>query len=307
MHRITSKVLQTGALLALSVAFWAADAPSNCAAQSIAAAVSPVATAAVSALRRETCVYKRVGTNELKLVIIKPAGWQAKDRDPAILLFHGGGWVWGTPGIMGSQGNYFARRGMVSVLVQYRLLDKNAKAPPTVCVADAKSALRWVRAHAGELGVDVNRIAAGGGSAGGHLAAFLGLMNGLDDPLDDLTVSAKANALVLWNPVFDNSPGQWGHELVGDRYKEFSPAQNITSNAPPTIIFLGTEDKLIPVKTVKTFQANMQAAGVRCETFFYEGQGHGFFTKQPWHAQTLLEADRFLVSLGWLKAAPAGE
>lgn len=292
-----NKVLRLAGMLALALAFLTGMSWPSRADQTSQLAESP--------LQRETIFYKRVGTNELKLFVIKPPGWKSSDRVPAILIFHGGGWVWGTPNIMGAQGNYFARRGMVSILVQYRLLDKHTNTPPTMCVADAQSAMRWVRAHAAELGVDTNRLAASGGSAGGHLAAFLGLMSGLSDPQDDLTVSAKANALVLWNPVFDNSPGQWGHELVGDRYMEFSPAQNITSNAPPAIIFLGTKDKLIPVKTVKKFQANMQAAGVRCETFFYEGQEHGFFSKEPWRTQTLLEADRFLSSLGWLAAKPA--
>jgi acetyl esterase len=299
MNLTMNNSLSMAALLTLGLALLTGGSWSSRAAQSTQLAEPP--------LPRETIIYKRVGTNDLKLFVIKPPGWQSSDRVPAILIFHGGGWVWGTPSIMAAQGNYFARRGMVSILVQYRLLDKKTKAPPTMCVADAQSALRWVRAHAAELGVDPNRIAAGGGSAGGHLAAFLGLMHGLDDPQDDLTVSAQANALVLWNPVFDNSPGQWGHELVGDRYQEFSPAQNITSNAPPAIVFLGTKDKLIPVKTVKTFQTNMQAAGVRCEAFFYEGQGHGFFSKEPWRTQTLTEADKFLTSLGWIEAGSAGK
>jgi acetyl esterase len=103
------------------------------------------------------------------------------------------------------------------------------------------------------------------------------MVAGLDDPADDLKVSPKAEALVLFNPVFNNGPGQWGHELVGDRYQEFSPAHNITSNAPPTIIFLGSKDPLISVKTTQEFQADMKRAGVRCEAFFYEGQVHGFF------------------------------
>ena len=131
---------------------------------------------------------------------------------------------------------------------------------------DAKSAMRWVRSHAAELGIDPNRIASGGGSAGGHLAAFVGMVEGKDDPQDDTKVSAKSNAMCLFNPVFDNGPGGWGTERVGDRYQEFSPAHNITKDDPPAIVFLGSQDKLIPVKTLETFKANMEKAGVRCET-----------------------------------------
>jgi acetyl esterase/lipase len=163
--------------------------------------------------------------------------------------------------------------------------------------------MRWVRAHAQELGVDPQRIAAGGGSAGGHLAAFTGLVAGLDDPNDDLKVSPKPEALVLFNPVFNNGPGQWGHEKVGDRYKEFSPAHNVSSNAPPTIVFLGRKDPLISVKTVEEFQAGMKLAGARCEAFFYDDQVHGFFNREPWRTRTLIETDKFLASLGWLQGS----
>jgi acetyl esterase len=255
-------------------------------------------------LPREEHVYKKIGTLEERLFVIKPPGWQAQKQYPAIVLFHGGGWVGGEPDKLDPQANYFARRGMVSVLVEYRLLAKDRKEPPTTCVQDAKSAMRWVRAHASELGVNPQRIAAGGGSAGGHLAAFVGMVAGLDDPKDDQSVSPKANALVLFNPVFNNGPDGWGHERVGERYREFSPAHNITSNAPPAIVFLGAKDRLVSVQTVKDFQAGMKTAGVRCDAFFYEGQGHGFFNRDPWRTQTLVEADKFLTSLGWLQSEP---
>jgi acetyl esterase/lipase len=199
---------------------------------------------------------------------------------------------------------------MVCVQVEYRLIAKGDKGAPIDCVYDAKSAMRWVRGHAGELGIDPKRIGAGGGSAGGHLAAFVGMVEGLDDPQDDVKISPKANALVLFNPVFDNGPEQgWGHARVGERFKEFSPAHNISADDPPAIIFLGTQDKLIPVAVVERFKANMEKAGVRCEAIFYEGQGHGFFNpgkggKMQFYYETLLATDKFLASLGWLKGEP---
>jgi len=252
----------------------------------------------------ESQVYKKVGARELGIFIEKPAAWKATDRRPAIVFFFGGGWVGGTPEQFRKQSEYFASRGMVGFRVQYRTIPSGEKQPQTVCVQDAKSALRWVRSHARELGVDPERIAAGGGSAGGHLAAFTGMVAGLDDPADDLKVSSIPQALVLFNPVFNNGPGQWGHEMVGDRYREFSPAHNITSNAPPTIVFLGSKDPLIPVKTVQEFQVGMKEAGVRCDVFFYEGQVHGFFNRDPWRTRTLIEADKFLASLGWVTGPP---
>ncbi len=252
-------------------------------------------------------VYKTVGDRDLRLFVIKPDGWKPTDERPAIVFFHGGGWVGGAPGQFNDQATYLATRGMVCILAEYRLV-KNVPGPPLDCVHDAKSAMRWVRSHAGRLGIDPNRIAAGGGSAGGHLAAFVGMVQGLDDPQDDLKVSPRANALVLFNPVFDNGPdGGWNHKRVGERYKEFSPAHNITNDDPPAIVFLGTNDKLIGVPVVERFKSNMTAAGVRCETCYYERQGHGFFNKDPWKTFTLAETDKFLASLGWLVGEPTLE
>lgn len=258
----------------------------------------------------ETHLYKKVEGRELKLTVQKPAVWQATDKRPAVVFFHGGGWVGGKPVQFSQHSEYLAGRGLVCVQVEYRLLkDSPADTSPLVCIQDAKSAMRWVRSHAPELGIDPARIAAGGGSAGGHLAAFTGMVEGLDDPKDDLSVSAKANALLLYNPVFDNGPNDgWGTARVKNRYQEFSPAHNITADDPPTIVFLGTADKLIPVSVVERFKSGMEKAGVRCETRYYEDQPHGFFNagknNNKYYVETLRETDLFLASLGWLQGEP---
>ncbi len=193
---------------------------------------------------------------------------------------------------------------MVGLRVEYRVIPKGDKGTPLVCCADAKSAMRYVRSHTAELGIDPGRIAAAGGSAGGHLAAFTGLVSGLDDAKDDLSVSCKPDAMVLFNPVFNNGPGQWGHERVGDRYMEFSPAHHVTKDAPPTTVFLGDSDNLIPVNVLNDFAKEMKKAGVRCDSHVYPKAGHGFFNKEPHFTVTLSETDRFLSSIGWIKGEP---
>ena len=103
-------------------------------------------------------------------------------------------------------------------------------------------------------GIEPNRIAVGGGSAGGHIAAATGDIEELNEKGEDTTVSAKPNAMLLFNPVYDNGPGGYGYKKFGDRYAEISPMHNIKPGTPPTIVFLGTADKLIPVKTAKQSQ-----------------------------------------------------
>jgi acetyl esterase len=249
-------------------------------------------------------VYKTVGERELKLYVTAPDDRQSTDPRPAIVFFHGGGWVGGKPGQFTEHSKYLASRGMVAVQVEYRLLKRQGNEPPTDCVEDAKSAMRWVRSHAAELGIDPARIASGGGSAGGHLAAFVGMVDGLDAAEDDLTISAKSNAMVLFNAVFDNGPDGWGHQRVGKRFREFSPFHNVSADDPPAIVFLGSNDKLIPVQTAHDFKAAMEKEGNCCEVMIFEGKPHGFFNhgrdeNKPYY-ETVLAADKFLASLGWL-------
>ena len=255
-------------------------------------------------------VYKKVADRELKLYVITPPDGKPADKRPAIVFFHGGGWVNGAPSQFNVHGQYLASRGMVAVQVQYRLLTKGNESP-LVCIQDAKSSMRWVRSHAADLGIDPARIASAGGSAGGHLAAFVGMVDGLDDPADDKAVSPKSNAMILFNPVYDNSPGNYGNKRVGERYKEFSPAQNASADDPPALVLVGSKDPLIPVKTIEAFDAALEAAGVRCDTHLYEGQPHGFYLARmsdgKYHYETLLEVDKFFASLGWLKGPPTLE
>lgn len=257
----------------------------------------------------EKFVYKTVDEKPLSIYVTKPDNWKSGDKRPAIVFFHGGGWVGGAPGQFTQHSVYFASRGLVCFQVQYRLLDrKKGNQPPTVCIRDARSAMRWVRSRAGEFGIDPDRIASAGGSAGGHLAATLGTIDQHDEPGEDTSTSTRSNAMLLFNPVFDNGPGEWGDQRVGERYREFSPAHNVTATIPPSIVFLGDKDALIPVSTLTRFQDNVKAVGGRCETKIFAGQSHGFFNYgkdegRPYY-ETVVASDQFLKSLGWLEGEP---
>lgn len=250
-------------------------------------------------------VYKRASGDELRLHFYEPQGHDAaKDRRPAIVFFFGGGWNGGTPAQFEQHARYLASRGMVAVCADYRVKSRQGTTPRE-CVADGKSAVRWIRANAPGLGIDPGRLAAGGGSAGGHVAAAAGFCDGLDDPADEQPeVSSKPDALVLFNPVYDNGPEGYGHDRVKEWFPAISPAHNIGRDDPPAVVFLGTKDPLIPVATAERFHADMEAAGLKSELHLYEGRPHGFFNESKGGTEvfldTLRKMDAFLVELGYL-------
>ena len=247
--------------------------------------------------------YKQVGDTKLFLHAFNPKGHKASDRRPAIVFFFGGGWNGGTPKQFEPHSAYLASRGMVAITAEYRVKSRN-KTTPFECVKDGKSAIRWVRENADKLGVDAKRVAAGGGSAGGHVAAATGNCPGLEEKGEDMKISSKPNALVLFNPVYDNSSKGWGHIRVKSRWKEISPMHNIAKGSPPTIVFLGTKDKLIPVSTAEEYHKCMKDIGSRSELHLYKDATHGFFNKGKkgdHYPDTIAKMDKFLVSLGWLK------
>lgn len=254
--------------------------------------------------------YKTVGDVDLYLHIFAPEGHAATDKRPAAVFFFGGGWNGGTPKQFEPHARYLASRGMVAMVADYRVKSRQGTSP-FECVKDGKSAVRWIRDHAAKLGIDPQRIAAGGGSAGGHVAAATGNVPGLEEAGEAADISPRPNALLLFNPVYDNGPDGYGYERVKDRYQEISPLHNIAKGAPPTIVFLGTKDSLIPVSTAEAYEAKMKSVGSRCDTHLYEGQPHGFFNKgrsdDKYYHATVLEMDKFLGSLGWLEGEPTIE
>ena len=161
-------------------------------------------------------VYKTVGDAELKMKVRYPQDWKAGgEKLPALLLFHGGGWNGGDLNHLWRQAHQLALRGMITITPGDRTRSVHDVGPDK-CLEDAKSAMRYVRSHAEELGIDETRIAAGGGSAGGHLAAALAFTVGFNAADDDLSVGTRTEALLLLNPVIDNGPGGFGHDMVKD-------------------------------------------------------------------------------------------
>lgn len=253
-------------------------------------------------IAKEIVVYKKIDTLSLNLEVYRPQAESTENGFPAMVFFFGGGWIGGSISQFEPHARYFSERGIVCFLVDYRVKSRN-QSSPFESLMDAKSAIRFIRSHADEFQIDPNKIIASGGSAGGHLAAATALIDGYNDPMDNLGISCKPSALVLFNPVIDNGPGGYGFERIGGAYKDFSPLHNIQEGAPPTIIFLGTNDDLIPVETMEYYQTIMERVGSRCELHLYEGQPHGFFNYRnfEFYESTLRKTDEFLQSLGYLE------
>ena len=265
--------------------------------------VAPIEELEVPSVGQMVKVYKTVGEARLRLHIFSPTDLRQGDRRAAIVFFFGGGWVGGNPRQFFPHCQYFSSRGMVAISAEYRVRSRHGTTP-FECVTDAKSAVRWVRAHAAELGIDPRRIAAGGGSAGGHIAACAGLVPGLEEQGEDTAVSSVPNALVLFNPPTDVS--RW-EERIGKRWREISPAHHVHEDAPPAIIFHGTADTTVPIEDVRQFCEKMRAADNRCELMEFENRPHAFFNygkSKEDYAETVRQADRFLASLGFLQGDP---
>lgn len=250
-------------------------------------------------------VYKHASGDDLYIYRFDPKGHDpSQDERPAVVFFFGGGWSGGSVKQFEPQARYLATRGMVTFVADYRVKGRQ-KVAPNACVEDGKSAVRWIRKNAERLGIDPKKVMAGGGSAGGHVAAAAGICEGFENETEDLTISSKPVALLLFNPVYDNrQKGGFGHARIQQWFPAISPAHNITSDDPPAIVFLGSNDKHVAVPIAESFRDKMTKAGIQNELHVYDGKTHGFFNGADGYSDTLMKADEFLVKLGYLSGEP---
>ncbi len=256
---------------------------------------------AMEAQAGQKITYKKTENYTLDIEVISPTTSIPEGGYPCIVFFFGGGWNSGTTEQFRPQAEYFASRGMVSILADYRVKTRHDSSP-FEALMDAKSAIRFVRENANKWDINPQKIVASGGSAGGHLAAATAVIEKFNDPNDNISVSCIPNALVLFNPVIDNGPGGYGYERVLNQYKDFSPIHNIRSGLPPCIFFLGTQDNLIPVETAEYYKVISEKTGNRCDLHLYQGGAHGFFNPvhPNFYSNTVNKTDSFLQSLGFL-------
>jgi acetyl esterase len=221
--------------------------------------------------------YKTVDGIDLKLSVFEPSGHKPTDQQPAIVFFFGGGWNTGSPKQFYQQAQLMAQHGMVAFSADYRLKSKN-HTTPFECVKDAKSAIRYVREHAAELGVAPDRIVASGGSAGGHIAACTGIIEGMEEAGEKTAISSLPNAMILFNPVLDTTDHGYGSkDFSPEKQTTLSPCHHVRGGIVPTLVFHGTADKTVPFENPERFTKLMKEAGNDCVLVPFTGKGHGFF------------------------------
>lgn len=239
--------------------------------------------------------YKKVGDKELQMSVFLPEGYGngSQSEYPAIVYFHGGSWRSGEASWHYPDCEYWSRRGMIAVSVDYRLQNRDNVEVPLECVKDARSAVRFLRGNASDLLVDPDAIVVAGGSAGGQLAAALATIQPGQSSHgdDDHSVRCDPNAVVLYNPWFKCR-------------EDLSPPAFIREGLPPFITFSGDEDHGIPVEEMEAFHESLADSGNDSSLYIGFGGPHGFCNgrnpRNPFFYWSLELADQFLVRIGIL-------
>lgn len=270
----------------------------------------------------ETRTYKHVAGRELQADVFFPGDGHARTGRPAMAFFHGGGWVFGRPSEFHAACRRFAAMGFVTCSFQYRLSIKADGTYPhpditlVESVKDARSAIRWLRANAAALGIDPARIVVAGQSAGGELAWSTALCDSLNEASDDLTISPRPDALLLYSANY-NTMEVWADMIMDKRRAEIwsvSPFHNLKPGLPFALAFHGTKDSQVPYYSVQLFAARMRELGNPFELVTLEGRDHYLGEGNEQYARYFDEAilektDAFLRQHGFLPdavAEPAG-
>ncbi len=249
----------------------------------------------------------------LTLDLYRPA--KVDESCPAIVMFHGGGWMNGRPGQFAALAQALAVRGYVCVVPQYRL---SGEKPFPAAVYDCKAAIRWTRKNASRYNIDPDRIATMGGSAGGHLAGFMAASNGVkrfEGQGDHRGVSSEVQAAVVMcgamnflepfivdrlkkaagtlrsDAVIDFMGGALPVEKVGI-YREASPVTHVSKRTPPMLFIDGELDK--PGLRYASFWPRLDELKIPYEFIKMPEAPHPFWHMREWFIPTVDATDAFL-------------
>lgn len=240
-------------------------------------------------------VFGKGGGRDLKLHLVLPKERSDKPA-PAFVWIHGGGWMGGNKdGGIGAV-RPLVNEGFVGATIEYRL---TGEAPFPAQIEDCKCAIRYLRAHAEELGIDPDQIAVGGSSAGGHLAALMGTSGGVKELEGEggwADQPSHVQAVVdLYGPtdfeLFVKTEGYESHNrdrspesrLLGggvvledpEGIRRVNPITYIDKDDPPFLIIHGSADPTVPANQSEALHEALQKAGVKSKLHIIEGAGHG--------------------------------
>jgi acetyl esterase/lipase len=266
------------------------------------ALVSPFAFAAESPFKVTTDVAFLAPDRTEKLDLYLPADAVAGPRRPALVWIHGGGWTGGTKSEARAKNicGTVAAAGYVAVSIDYRLGDG---AWPTN-LHDCKNAVRFLRANADKYGIDPNRIAVAGGSAGGHLALMVALTAGKPElepagaatpyPGVSSAVRCVANFYGITNIVTRRVVDKQGRPAeefssLASAFKVYgaasrddavlrigSPVTHVTKNSPPMLTLHGRADATVDYLQAEELDRVARERGARHELLLLDGVGHTF-------------------------------
>lgn len=272
-----------------------------------------IASRAVPASVRavENVTYVVRGEHQLQLDLYLPARPPSSPL-PAIVFVHGGGWQTGVRANFTPMAIRMAERGFAAATVSYRL-SPEARYP--AAIHDVKAALRWVRAHAADYGIDPDRIAVSGGSAGGQIASLVGVTNGIGsfDPDGGANaVSSAAQAIVNIDGLSDftseaarkeednpakqpSAAGAWFGGTYAQQtalWREASPTFHVGPKTPP-ILFIGSAQARFAVGREEMVQ-KLKAQGIATQTVLLPETPHSFWLFDPWLDPTVEATVAFL-------------
>lgn len=260
----------------------------------------------------EVKIYKTENNFNLEAHIFTPENIQDKEKRPAIVIVHGGGWNGGNPSWAFNEANHFKDLGMVSIAAQYRLTN-NHDVTAIESMADIRDLIMWLRINSDSLGIQPDSIAAYGWSAGAHLISSAAIFS---DSLPEKGINSIPNAMILISPAVSLPKGRkaWETAVFGSKttVSSANPVEHVRKGLPPTIILQGRDDSVTPLSGVQLFYDKMIANNNYCEIWIYDGVGH-LFTPNTMSDKGIpnpditirkkahRKADEFLKNFGYIK------
>jgi acetyl esterase/lipase len=255
-----------------------------------AAAQNPKLTL-TSVVMEKDVVFGKGGDMDLKLDIYRPLG--GTEKRMATIHFHGGGFARGSKDALSERVKPYAALGYTAIAAQYRL---SGQAGYPALVHDAKAAIRWVRANAKRLGIEPERIAVVGYSAGGYHALFTAGTSShpeFEGNGGNAGVSSQVAVCVAYYPAQAVSGNMMPAGSDDAARRAANPTTYIAAGYPPTLIFHGMKDTTIPIENSQRLVQQLRDAKVPVEFHAFEGVPHAFDSHPEFAVSTAQLADLF--------------